>query len=269
MSSSGLSSSLLSIHTAKHPREISSNDDVAFERAVAAIVNKIELDMRSHGDIDENPLDLKNVEFQIQTGRILKLLDNATKKIGMAICLPMISKQWPPKDFDADQLEVLNIFDKFGENGKLDKQALLSCIKKAQGIFNELVPDLIQQVSLYKYIRAIILSPIPSISYILFVQVHGTAAHRFLNILHVLRGLIKRKIATTAPKELAKEKTLHKMWTDNEKTREQVKELQAQFMASEAKLQKMLDDKNVQEKNLKTNRDQLNKDNSVAIGREM
>lgn len=72
----------------------------------------------------------------------------------------------------------------------------------------------------------------------------------------------------TAPKELAKEKALHKMWTDNQKTGEQVKELQAQLAVSEAKLQKMLDDKNAQELALKTNRDQLNQDNSVAIGRE-
>lgn len=73
----------------------------------------------------------------------------------------------------------------------------------------------------------------------------------------------------TAPKELAKEKTLYKMWTDNEKTREQVKELQAQLVASEAKLREMLNEKNAQEINIKTHRDQLNVDNRVAIGREM
>lgn len=146
MSSSGSSSSLPSIPTTKVTRENHSYDDVAFERAVAGIVNKIELDMRSHGDIDENPLDLKNVEFQIQTDRILKLLDMAIEKVEMAFCLPIIAKQWPPKDFDENQVEVLNIYDSLGQNEIWDKQVLLSCIKKAQGIYNEFVPDLIQQV---------------------------------------------------------------------------------------------------------------------------
>lgn len=59
------------------------------------------------------------------------------------------------------------------------------------------------------------------------------------------------------------------MWTDNEKTREQVKELQAQFAASEAKLQKKLVDKNAQEIELRTSRNHLNEENNVAIGREM
>lgn len=148
MNSSGSSSSLSSIPTAKVPRKISSNDDVAFERAVAAIVNKIELDMRSHGDIDENPLDLKNVEFQIQTDRILKLLEMAIEKIEMAFCLPIISKKWPPIDCDEDQVEVLNIYENLGTNRNWDKQHLLICIKKAQKIYSELVPNLIQQVSL-------------------------------------------------------------------------------------------------------------------------
>lgn len=145
MNSSGSSSSQPSILTAEVPR-VNSNVDVDFERAVAAIVDNIELDMRSHGDTDANPLDLKNVEFQIQCDRILKLLDIAIEKIEMAFCLPIIAKQWPPKDFDEDQVEVLNIYDNLGKNGKWDQQALLHCIKKAQGIYNELVPDLIQQV---------------------------------------------------------------------------------------------------------------------------
>lgn len=84
-----------------------------------------------------------------------------------------------------------------------------------------------------------------------------------------LRCLIERQIAMTAPKELAKEKTLHKMWTDNEKTRVKVTELQSQLAAAEAKLQKQLDEKNAQEMDLQANRDQLNEDNRVAIGREM
>lgn len=146
MSSIGSSSSVPSIPTVEIPGEIFPNEDLAFERAVAAIVNQIELDMRSYGDIDDNPLDLKNVEFQIQTDRILKLLDMAIMKIEISFCLPIISKQWPRKDFDADQVEVLNIYDKLGKNGKWEKQPLFRCIKKAQGIYKDLVPDLIQQV---------------------------------------------------------------------------------------------------------------------------
>lgn len=141
-----IGSSLSSICPSEVASANSSKDDVAFERAVAQIVNNIELDIRCHGDDDENPLDLKNVEFQIQTDRILKLLDVAIEKIKMALCLPIISEQWPTTDFNENQIEVLGIYDKLGKNGKWDRPALLSCINKAERIYKELVPDLIQKV---------------------------------------------------------------------------------------------------------------------------
>lgn len=94
-------------------------------------------------------------------------------------------------------------------------------------------------------------------------------AQHFISLMHDLRSVAELRIAITAPREMAKEKVLHKMWTDNEKTREKVLELQAELQSNELKLQLQLDEKNAKLTELQEIRDQLNAENKGNIEREM
>lgn len=72
-----------------------------FKKAVYEVVYNIENDLLANGNaIDEDARDLKNVEFKIQSDRILKVLDMAIEKIEIAFCLPFISENW--KDLAED-----------------------------------------------------------------------------------------------------------------------------------------------------------------------
>lgn len=84
-----------------------------------------------------------------------------------------------------------------------------------------------------------------------------------------LRSVAELRIAMTAPREMAKEKVLHKMWTDNSKTREKVMELQAELQSNEFKLQLQLDEKKTKLSELQETRDHLNEENRGNIEREM
>lgn len=75
--------------------ELDSGEDDHFKKAVYEVVNNIENDLLANGDAtDENTRDLKNVEFKIQSDRILRVLDMAIEKIEIAFCLPLILENW-------------------------------------------------------------------------------------------------------------------------------------------------------------------------------
>lgn len=90
-----------------------------------------------------------------------------------------------------------------------------------------------------------------------------------MSLMRNFRSIAELRIAITAPREMAKEKVLHKMWSDNEKTREKIMELQAELQANELKLQLQLDEKNAKMTELQETRDQLNEENKGNIEREM
>lgn len=52
------------------------------------------------------------------------------------------------------------------------------------------------------------------------------------------------QMGMSAIKAMNKEKTLHKMWTSNEKMKSQIKEMETQYENYRKKLQELLDEKN-------------------------
>lgn len=136
------------------------DDDAAFEQAVTAIVGQIEHDLQSYGDSDENPLNLKNVEFKIQTNRILNLLDMTIENIEIAFCLPLIANQSKHKSSEVialrNQTNILELYEKLNQNEECDNKSLLDCINKTREIYNDLVPQFIKQVIPKKNINPIL-----------------------------------------------------------------------------------------------------------------
>lgn len=92
-----------------------------FKKAVYEVVNNIENDLLSNGNTsDENAKDLKNVEFKIQSDRILKVLDMAIEKIEIAFCLPFISDNWNDNKVTDEQKMISYLCEKLGGNDGLD-----------------------------------------------------------------------------------------------------------------------------------------------------
>lgn len=67
-------------------------EEIRFEKAVSGIVDRIEHELRTHGDDEEDTNKLKNVEFRIQAARILNCLEMCIKKTEIAFCLPFMLK---------------------------------------------------------------------------------------------------------------------------------------------------------------------------------
>lgn len=134
--------------SAEMEKEHSVNDD-HFKKAVYEVVNNIENDLLANGNAtDENATDLKNVEFKIQSDRILKVLDMAMEKIEIAFCLPFIAENWNSvniltKDNKVtdEQKMVAYLCEKLGGNEELD-------VRTGIQIFSRLYYDNVQLVLL-------------------------------------------------------------------------------------------------------------------------
>lgn len=84
-----------------------------------------------------------------------------------------------------------------------------------------------------------------------------------------LKQLAEWRILMTAPKAMAKEKILHKMWSENERTKLKITELQEQLATMKAKLNTNLQQKNEQVETFQRNINQLEQDNYDVIKKEM
>lgn len=143
-------------------------------------------------------------------------------------------------------------------------QALTGCLNNVykQHFFN-LVPQFQNQAYIFNS-----LTFSKNIHICLPYQIPEPAQH-FLSLMRDLRSVAELRISITAPKEMAKEKVLHKMWTDTENTREKVMQLQAELQLNDLKLQLQLDEKNTKLTELQEKRDHLNDENKGNIEKEM
>lgn len=107
------------------PQENYTEEDEHFKASVYELVNNIENDLLANGNATEaNAKDLKNVEFKIQSDRILKILDIAIEKIEIAFCLPFISENWctltNDKEVTGEQKMIAYLCEQLGGNSELD-----------------------------------------------------------------------------------------------------------------------------------------------------
>lgn len=142
-------------------------------------------------------------EFYIQINRILQILDSSVKKIEISFCLPMmiLNKEIMWKTLTVDERsKVYTVCKKyFSENKKIDEIEFDGELSDVLHIcFGS---DLLEELP--KYVGCI-----------------SSSGKRFISNMKELRRIVKFKLNLIAPKEMGKEKVLHKIWQKNEKIKD-------------------------------------------------
>lgn len=70
------------------------------------------------------------------------------------------------------------------------------------------------------------------------------AESKLLSTMVQFKCMAEWQMGMSAIKAMNKEKTLHKMWTANQKIRSKIKEMENQYEINRKKLQELLDEKN-------------------------
>lgn len=65
-------------------------DEEEFERTIHKMVASIHAEMRSFGDAEQDVNDLRNVEFRIQSERIVYLLDACVENVQFGFVMPLL-----------------------------------------------------------------------------------------------------------------------------------------------------------------------------------
>lgn len=142
-------------------------------------------------------------EFHIQINRILQVLDSSIKKIEISFCLPMmiLNKELIWKSLTVDERsKVYTVCKKyFTEHTKVDEIEFDGELSDILHICFE--SDLLEELP--KYVDCI-----------------SSSGKRFISNMKELRRIVKFKLNLIAPKEIGKEKVLHKIWQKNEKIKE-------------------------------------------------
>lgn len=142
-------------------------------------------------------------EFHIQINRILQILDSSVKKIEISFCLPMmiLNKEMMRKNLTVDERsKVYTVCKKyFTEHTKIDEIE-----------FDGELSDV-----LHICLESDLLEELPK-----FVDCISSSGKRFISNMKELRRIVEFKLYLIAPKEMGKEKVLHKIWQKNEKIKE-------------------------------------------------
>lgn len=154
-------------------------------------------------DISKNSKEID--EFYIQINRILQILDSSIKKIEISFCLPMmiLNKEMMWKNLTVDQRsKVYTVCKKyFSEQQKID----------------EIDFDVELSDILHICFGSDLLGELPK-----YVDCISSSGKRFISNMKELRRIVKFKLNLIAPKEMGKEKVLHKIWQKNEKIKEKI-----------------------------------------------
>lgn len=65
-------------------------DEMEFQQSIRDMANSIHEEMRSFGDAEENANDLRNVEFRIQSERIIHLMDACVENLQFGFVMPLL-----------------------------------------------------------------------------------------------------------------------------------------------------------------------------------
>lgn len=91
----------------------------------------------------------------------------------------------------------------------------------------------------------------------------------FLRLLNDLKEVTEFRILMTAPKEMAKEKALHKMWTVNEWAKKQVADVKNQLTEAEKELQVTEYELEDRHQTLRDQIHEMNEESADKISNEM
>lgn len=153
---------------------------------------------------NERKENLKEIdEFHIQINRILQILDSSIKKIEISFCLPMmiLNKEMMWKNLTVDERsKVYTVCKKyFSEHKKTDEIE-----------FDRDLSDV-----LHICFESGLLDELPK-----YVDCVSSSGKRFISSMREMRRIMRFKLNLIAPKEMGKEKVLHKVWQKNEKIKE-------------------------------------------------
>lgn len=110
-------------------------EEERFEQAVAGIVAKIENEIQTHGDAEEDTNKMKNVEFHIQADRIINILDLCIEKMEIAFCLPFLDDDNRPRNRFGDTKNMKSVLELFAEISLTDDSVSVSDAAFKSNIF--------------------------------------------------------------------------------------------------------------------------------------
>lgn len=152
---------------------------------------------------NERKQNLKEIdEFHIQINRILQILDSSIKKIEISFCLPMmiLNKEMMWKILTVDERsKVYTVCKKYFSEQRIDEIE-----------FDRELSDV-----LHICFGSGLLEELPK-----YVDCISSSGKRFISSMKEMRRIMKFKLNLIAPKEMGKEKVLHKIWQKNEKIKE-------------------------------------------------
>lgn len=91
----------------------------------------------------------------------------------------------------------------------------------------------------------------------------------FLRLLRDLKEVIRYRIMMTAPKEMAKEKTLQKMWVNNERAKRLVAQTRTQLDEAEETLEGTVSDLHERQESMSKTIDEINQEFAEKIENEV
>ncbi|XP_062533770.1 dynein regulatory complex protein 9-like isoform X2 [Armigeres subalbatus] len=191
--------------------EIFANDSPEDIETVKNMIEKIRLEIMSHGEEEYDSYDpesLQKVEFNIQINRVTVILQAMSDTLEVLFCLPVIcrNEDLMRKYFNDEEQDVLRALCKYmrskdDEGGMVPEIVNMADFQFPSTKFIELV-EMVSNKDLHKEITSHVKN-LPGVY------------RKFLSNVREFRKFTINKMKMTAQKDLAKEKLLHRMWQSN------------------------------------------------------
>ncbi|XP_062562360.1 dynein regulatory complex protein 9-like isoform X1 [Armigeres subalbatus] len=191
--------------------EIFANDSPEDIETVKNMIEKIRLEIMSHGEEEYDSYDpesLQKVEFNIQINRVTVILQAMSDTLEVLFCLPVIcrNEDLMRKYFNDEEQDVLRALCKYmrskdDDGGMVPEIVNMADFQFPSTKFIELV-EMVSNKDLHKEITNHVKN-LPGVY------------RKFLSNVREFRKFTIDKMKMTAQKDLAKEKLLHRMWQSN------------------------------------------------------
>ncbi|EAT36493.1 AAEL011428-PA [Aedes aegypti] len=219
--------------------EIFANDSPEDIETVRNMIEKIRLEIMSHGEEEYDSYDpesLQKVEFNIQINRVTLILQEMSDTLEVLFSLPLIcrNEELLGKHFNGEEQDVLRLLCKYmrsdddGE-GYVPEIVNLADLQFPSTKFIELV-EMVSNKDLHKEISSHVKN-LPKIY------------KKFLSNIREFRKFTITKMKMTAQKDLAKEKILHRMWQSNERNIKEIAKIEQVLEEKRASFQVEIEEK--------------------------
>lgn len=226
--------------------------------SLEASVKKLRSEIFGHGagDDKDDSHSMQQLQFRIQTNRILQIFDNLIRTTQLIFCIP---------EMIHDEDLMNEMFD------KKDREEVKNfCLSLITNDYEYITHKGMSQASIKlsitfeKIVRSDLKAAIPR-----FLDKIPPNGQDCIDRLKLLRNLAKSRIQLTAAKEMSKEKMLHKIYLENSKNEEKIQILQEKIAVQETHCQRVNSDKYSKIEKYKNEIEMMKLENKDEIARHI